>query len=77
VPFDPDHFREQLANASHEILLDMSTALALREEAIQKHSGLIQQLEDDTLCKPVNCLVLFRGDGIGRPPTLTNSDFHI
>lgn len=51
VPFDPDHFREQLANASHEILLDMSTALALREEAIQKHSGLIQQLEDDTLCK--------------------------
>lgn len=59
VPFDPDHFREQLANASQEILQDMSTALALREEVIQKHIGLIQLLEDDTLSKPLNWRVSF------------------
>jgi len=50
VPFDPDHFREQLATASQEVLQDMSMALAIREGAIQKHIALIQQLEDDSMC---------------------------
>lgn len=51
VPFDPDHFREQLATASQEVLQDMSMALAIREGAIQKHIALIQQLEDDSMCE--------------------------
>jgi hypothetical protein len=51
VPFDPDHFREQLATAGHEVLQDMSTALGMRETVIQRHIALIQQLEDDSMCK--------------------------
>ena len=51
VPFDPDHFREQLATASQEVLQDMSTALGMRETVIQRHIALIQQLEDDSMCE--------------------------
>lgn len=49
IPFDPDRFKDRLANGTHEELEEMNAALLLRSQAIQKHMELIKQLEDEHL----------------------------
>lgn len=51
LPFRKEVWQERLATATSMELEEMYAALTQKEAAIQHHLDLIQQLEDDTVCK--------------------------
>ena len=61
LPFRSEVWQERLTNATGMELEEMHAALLQKEAAIQHHLDLIQQLEDDTVCKnPYSLLVAFK-----------------